>query len=258
MNGTALITGASGGIGKALADKFAQDGHSLVLVARSKEKLEQYAEEYRRYHGVGVKVIAKDLYNAEVCREIYEELQREQIQVDYLVNNAGFGLWGTFLETDGEDELRMIDLNCKTLTYMTKLFLPGMVERGHGGILNVASMAAFQPGPLMAVYYATKAYVLSLSGAIADELRGTGVSVTALCPGQTATNFVERANLGQSKLFQGKVMDVKKVADIGYRAFFQGKLTVVPGAFNSVLAFFSQRMPISVSARVARAFQERV
>jgi short-subunit dehydrogenase len=186
---TVLITGASGGIGKELADRFAKDGYDLVLVARSEGKLVDLAKEYRDKYRVQATVFAKDIALPGMVEEIYGELRKKGIAVDYLVNNAGFGLYGEFLETQIEQETNMIDINIKALTVMTKVFLPDMVKRRQGGVLNVASLVAFFPGPLMAVYYATKAYVLSFTETLENELRGTGVTVTALCPGPTATGF---------------------------------------------------------------------
>lgn len=168
-----------------------------------------------------------------MAEEIYRELKEKGITVDFLVNNAGFGLYGEFLETQLEQEMNMIDINIKALTVMTKVFLPDMVKRQQGGVLNVASLVAFFPGPLMAVYYATKAYVLSFTEALENELRGTGVTVSALCPGATATGFVDRAGLATSKLFRSGVMEVGQVADIGYREFLRGKTLIITGGATS-------------------------
>src|SRR6201986_3308991 len=184
---TALITGASGGIGLELARLFAADGHDLVLVARSAGKLSSLAEELAGRHNVGVRVIPADLAGAEAPGDIFDELRRDGVSVDALVNNAGVGSYGLFAETDLRTELDLLQINVVALTHLTKLFLPAMIARRRGYVMNVASTAAFQPGPLMAVYYASKAYVLSLSEALAAELKRTGVRVTALCPGPTNT-----------------------------------------------------------------------
>src|SRR5215207_6130989 len=179
---TALVTGASGGIGEELARLFAADGHDLVLLARSRDKLARLSEELAGKHGVGARVVAADLARPEAPREIFEELKGAGVTVDALVNNAGFGSYGLFAETDAKSELDLLQVNVVALTHLSKLFLPGMIARRRGYLMQVASTAAFQPGPLMAVYYASKAYVLSFSEALANECAGTGVVVSALCP----------------------------------------------------------------------------
>ncbi|WP_062233336.1 SDR family NAD(P)-dependent oxidoreductase [Fictibacillus sp. FJAT-27399] len=233
---TALITGASSGIGLELAKRFARDGYNVVLVARNERRLQILKQELEVQFHVQCTVHVKDLSKYSEAEALFQELQRQQITVDFLVNNAGYGLFGEFTETDLQDELSMIDINIKALTTLTKLFLPGMKERENGKILNVASTAAFQPGPLMAVYYATKAYVLSFSEALENEMKGMGVTVTALCPGPTKTGFESRANLGQSKLFKSGVMEVERVASIGYEGLMKGKSIVIPGFKNRLLA----------------------
>lgn len=255
---TVLITGASSGIGKELTYRFATDQHPLVLVARSERKLNELKKDLEAKYQIPVTVIVSDLSTEEGIKEMYEFIKNEQMIVDILVNNAGFGLFGDFLETKLEDELNMIDLNVRALTHLTKLFLPEMVNRNRGGILNVASTAAFQPGPLMAVYYATKAYVLSFSEALSEEVKGTNVTVTALCPGPTQTNFSERANLGKSKLFKNGVMDVKEVADVGYKGFKEGKSVVIPGFQNKMLASSVRFMPRKMVTSVVRKVQDKV
>ncbi|MDQ0245515.1 short-subunit dehydrogenase [Bacillus fengqiuensis] len=254
---TVLITGASGGIGKELAVHFAHDGHRLVLIARNSAKLEHLKKELEQDHQVEVLTIVKDISDQQSVKEVYEFLQKKNIQVDYLVNNAGFGLYGEFADTSLDDELNMIDLNIKSLTHLTKLFLSGMIANNRGGVLNVASTAAFQPGPLMAVYYATKAYVLSFTEALANELKDTNIKVTALCPGPTETGFSNRANLQESKLFKSGVMDVKEVASVGYKGFHSGKTVVIPGAQNKLLARSVRFMPRKVVTSVVRNVQER-
>jgi short-subunit dehydrogenase len=212
---TALVTGASGGIGLELARLLARSGYNMVLVARSEEKLAQLAQELTTRHEVAVRVLVKDLSRPEAPQEIFDELQREAIAIEVLVNNAGFGLYGAFSETDLNDELQMMQVNMVALTHLTKLLLPAMLKKKRGKILNVASTAALQPGPLMAVYYATKAYVLSFSQALNDELEGSGVSVTALCPGPTTSGFQSRAAMESSRLMKGNMMDARTVALIG-------------------------------------------
>ena len=198
---TALITGASSGIGLELANLFARDGNDLVLVARSEGKLRQIASRLEGEFGIATRVLAADLAKPHAAQELVMTLNVHKVTIDALVNNAGFGLAGPFVATDLDKELEMIQVNIVALTELTKLLLPGMVTRRSGRILNLASTAAFQPGPLMAVYYATKAYVLSFSEAIADELRDSGVTVTALCPGPTDTGFAAVASLESSRLF---------------------------------------------------------
>lgn len=258
MSKTVLITGVSGGIGKELADRFAKDGYDLVLVARSEGKLLELSKEYRKKYGTQSTVIAKDVASHGVPEEIAAELKEKGIAVDYLINNAGFGLYGTFLETQLEQETNMIDVNIKALTVMTKLFLPDMVKRRQGGVMNVASLVAFFPGPMMSVYYATKAYVLSFTEALENELSGTGVTVTALCPGLTSTGFADRSGMGSSKLFQrGGIMEAGQVADEAYRGFLRGKTFIMPGARNRFLALIPRFLPRKMVTRMIRSLQDR-
>lgn len=203
-------------------------------------------------------MFVKDLSKPEEITALHAELKERAVEVGMLVNNAGYGLYGPFTETDLQDELAMIDLNVRALTHLTKLFLREMVERKRGRIMNVASVAAFQPGPLMAVYYATKAYVLSFTEALENELRGTGVTVTALCPGATGTGFESRANLQQSKIFRRGVMDVETVADIGYRGFLKGETVVVPGFKNKLLVGAVRFVPRKWVTSIVRRVQEKV
>src|SRR5689334_20586996 len=198
---TALVTGGSGGIGFELAKVLARNGFDLTLVARKRDTLEAAAGRLEGQYEVNVHVFAADLRRSEAPQSVFDFLLNENIPIEVLVNNAGFGLGGEFSETDLNRELEMIQVNIAALTHLTKLFLPPMIKRKSGRILNVASTAAFQPGPLMAVYYATKAYVLSFSEALAEELRDSGVSVTALCPGPTRTDFASTARVGNSRLF---------------------------------------------------------
>jgi short-subunit dehydrogenase len=254
---TALVTGASGGIGFELARLFAADGHALVLVARSEDKLKALAAELSAKHGVEARVIASDLSRPEAPREIFGRLRADAVEVDALVNNAGFGTYGLFAETDLQKELDLLQVNVVALTHLTKLFLPGMIARRRGYVMQVASTAAFQPGPLMAVYYASKAYVLSLSEALANECEGTGVRISALCPGPTETGFVAAAGLGDSKLFDRAVMDARTVAEAGYRGLLAGKTLVIPGLRNNLLARTVGMMPRKLVTKVVRGIQER-
>jgi short-subunit dehydrogenase len=255
---TALITGASGGIGLDLARLFAEGGYDVVLVARTESKLKELATELASKHGVSARAVAADLADPAAPAQLMERLKAEGVQVDVLVNNAGYGGYGTFAETELDAELKMIQLNISALTALSKAVLPGMLARKSGRILNVASTAAFQPGPLMAVYYATKAYVLSFSEALANETKGTGVTVTCLCPGPTKTGFQQQAKMEESKLVKGKVMmDSLTVARIGYEALHQGQTVVIPGFMNKMLATSVRFLPRGAVTRLVRNTQER-
>jgi short-subunit dehydrogenase len=256
---TALVTGASGGIGEALARLLAENHHSLILVARRRDRLQALSEELTKLHRVAVRGIAADLADPAEVDKLLAVLRAQETQIDVLVNNAGVGVYGPFVETDWAAEQRMLHLNTVALTQLTKHFVPLMVARRHGRILNVASTAAFQPGPLMAVYYATKAYVLSFSEALANELAGTGVTVTCLCPGPTATEFQAAAKMEGSKLFRGPFrMDAAAVARAGYRGMQRGKPVVIPGWKNRLLAFAVRLAPRRLVTKIARGMQERV
>lgn len=255
---TALITGASGGIGLELARVFAREGYNLVLMARSEPKLQEIAADLSKKHATQVTVIAKDLAQSGAPDELYTELQSKHIDVDILVNNAGFATYGYFTEIDTHKDMEMVQLNIAALTHLSKLFLPGMKARGWGRLMNVASTAAFQPGPLMAVYYASKAYVLSLSEALAAELRGTGVRVTALCPGPTESGFQQRAAMEDSKLVQNGLMDAAAVAEQGYRALMKGTTVFIPGWMNRIMALAPRFTPRDLTARIVMNMQQRV
>lgn len=241
---TALITGASSGIGLEFARIFAKHKSDLVLVARSEEKLNELAEELSKNYGVKVKVIAKDLAEKNAPTDINTELEKEKIEIEYLINNAGFGGYGLYHETDWMKENDMIQVNITALAELSKIFVKGMVKRNSGRILNVASTAAFQPGPLMSVYYATKAFVLSLSEAMAYELRETNVTVTCLCPGPTKSNFQNAANINESGLVKGrKIPSSYDVALYGYNAMMKGEYVAIEGFMNTVMAFGVRFMP---------------
>ncbi|MBD2344272.1 SDR family NAD(P)-dependent oxidoreductase [Anabaena subtropica] len=253
----ALITGAASGIGYELAYIFAQNNYNLVLVDRVEEKIQEIAVTFPKEFGIFVKSIVKDLSKPTSPEEIFLELQQENIKVDVLVNNAGFGTYGLFNETNLTDELEMLQVNVVCTTHLTKLFLKNMVKQGDGKILNVSSAAAFQPGPLMAVYFATKAYVLSFSEALANELNGTGVTVTVLCPGTTQSAFHERTGMADSKLVKGKrMMDAATVAHIGYDALMQGKTIVIPGLINKIFAKSIRFIPRNLVTKIVRSMQE--
>jgi short-subunit dehydrogenase len=256
MTTVALITGATEGIGYELAKCFARDRHDLVLVARNREKLERVASEISASCGVRVSTVVQDLSVQEGARRVFDEVRSQGVAVDFLVNNAGVGTYGLFAEADLERELAMMQLNMISLTVLTKLFLPEMLRRRSGRILNVASTAAFQPGPLMAVYYATKAYVVSFTEALANELQGSGVAASVLCPGPTRSRFQESAGMGASKLFRSGVMEASDVAETGYRALMKGKTTIIPGLRNKMLAFSVRLGPRKLLPSIVRRFQE--
>ena len=251
-NKTALITGASSGIGYELARSFAGHGYDLVMVARSEQQLRQLAAGLQEAHGVATRVIVKDLALAGAPAEIVAELQRDDVQVDVLVNNAGFGNYGLFAENDLCAELRMLQVNIVALTHLTGLLLPGMLKRRTGKILNMSSVAGFQPGPRMAAYFASKSYVLSFSEALASELKGTGVSVTALCPGFVATHFHRRAGADGSKMMGMPKTDVKTVAELGYRALMNNRAVVVIGLVNNVIVQALRLAPRALIRSVSR------
>jgi hypothetical protein len=255
MTRTALVTGASGGIGRELATLLAADGLDVVLVARSEEDLVELGTRLQTDYGVTATVVVKDLANPDSPAEIEAALADRGIEIDVLVNNAGFATYGRFLDTDLDTERDELEVNVVAVTDLTKRFLPGMVERGDGRVLNVASVAAFQPGPLMAVYYASKAYVLSFSEALATELDGTGVTVTALCPGPTDTGFASRAEMGHSKLMQGDLQDPTAVARAGLRGMRAGEAVVVPGVRNKLLTVAVRLLPRGVVRSIVKRAQ---
>ncbi len=258
---TALITGASFGIGMELARIFGREGYSLVLVARSADRLRQLASELEKSHGTRSLILAADLTEPGAPAYVLDQTTRADMHVDVLVNNAGFGQYGLFAENDLEECLRQIQLNVTTLTHLTRLYLPAMMERAKTGsesegILNVASTAAFQPGPLMAVYFATKAYVLHFSEALANELSGTGVTVTCLCPGATATEFHKRARATGQRLLRFGAMDARSVAEDGYRALKAGRPVVISGFKNWLLAQSIRFSPRRMVTAIARKIQQ--
>jgi hypothetical protein len=256
---TALITGASGGIGYELAKLFARDRYNLVLVARSGDKLKQIATELQREFGISVKTVALDLAAQPAAKILFDHLEGEGAVVDVLVNNAGFGGFGEFAGMPEEEILGQIQLNVTALTYLMRLFLPGMLARGRGKIMNVASTAAFQPGPLMAVYYATKAYVLSFSEALANEVAGSGVVVSCFCPGATDTGFQKRAGMENSRLFKKiGAMNVEAVARDGYRGLMAGKTLVISGMQNWLVAESVRFAPRKWVTAVSRWVAEKV
>lgn len=251
-NQNALITGASSGIGRDLAHLFAADRYNLILVARSGDKLGQLAAELQAKYRVGAVALPIDLAEPAAADEIFHLLEEQGMPVDILVNNAGFGTHVRFARADPAEQLQMLQVNVLALTHLTRLFLPGMLRAKRGRILNVASTAAFQPGPFMAVYYASKAYVLSFSEAVAAELEGSGVTVTALCPGPTTTGFQQRAGIENAALLRANMMTSRDVARIGYRGLMRGQRVVIPGAANKLLAFATRLAPRRLATAIAK------
>src|SRR2546423_2230693 len=254
---TVLITGGSGGIGLEIAKVLARKGFDLVLVARNRDALEAAAGQIEGKYDVKVHVFAADLRRREAPEEIFDFLRNENVPIQILVNNAGFGLSGEFAETELTRELEMIQVNIAALTHLTKLFLPPMIKAKGGRVLNVASTAAFQPGPLMAVYYATKAYVLRFSEALAEELRHSGVTATAPCPGPTRTDLAAAAQVTESRLFTlFGIADASNVAEYGVTAMLHGRRVAIPGIKNKIVAQANRFAPRAITAKVARLAQE--
>lgn len=253
----AIVTGASSGIGLELARLLAADRYDLVLVARREAALRELAGELTRLHGVAAWAVPADLATGEGCNEIARQVEALGVEPRVLVNNAGFGLRGPFADGPLDRNLEMIDVNVRAVTHLTRLCLPGMLSRGAGRILNLASTAAFQPGPLMSVYYASKAYVLSFSVALAVELEGTGVTCTALCPGPTRTGFQDVAGTaGLARNNSSVVMSAEQVARAGYRGMMRGRTIVTPGTLNRLLALGVGAVPRRWAARLAKLSQE--
>lgn len=259
MTKTALITGSSSGIGLELAKIHAAKGDNLVLVARSRSKLEALKQQLEQQNHIKVHVIEKDLSLTDSSQQIFDETREKNIQIDYLINNAGFGDFGLFFQTQWSKELQMINLNITALTHLCKLYIPEMMQQGGGKILNVASTAAFQPGPTMAIYYATKAYVLHFSEAIGNELIGTNITVTALCPGATESGFQKVAAMEESNLVKGKKLpSSKSVAEYGYRAMMKGKAVAIHGLMNYLMANSVRFSPRAMVVKLARKIQDKV
>ncbi|MBS2000177.1 MAG: SDR family oxidoreductase [Cyanobacteria bacterium SZAS LIN-5] len=251
----ALVTGASEGIGFELCKLLAKDGYSIVLTARNQQQLEKRVEQLKE-HKIETHIIVQDLSLPDACEKIVEELTAKNLQIDILINNAGFANYGYFSSNSLEKEVALLQVNIVALTKLTKLLLPSMLKNKDGKIMNLASMAAFVAGPQMAVYYASKAYVLSFSEALACELEGTGVTVTAVCPGATATEFQERAGLGRSKLFSKfKPMDATTVSEIGYRGMMNGDVIVITGTSNKFMGLATRLLPRSVCTHMVKRIQ---
>jgi short-subunit dehydrogenase len=252
---TALVTGASTGIGRELALLFARDGYDLVLVARNEDALSDVADQVSKL-GRAAHVFAADLSGTGSAGRLHERLIAERITVDVLVNNAGVGARGRFDQIPLERQLSMIQLNVVSLTALTHRLLPGMVARNAGGILNVASTAAFQPGPLMTVYYATKAYVLSFTEGVAEELAETGLKITCLAPGPTESEFARTAGMTTARIFRGEVMSAAEVARAGYDGWREGKRLVIPGPRNLLGTLVVRLSPRRMAARIVKGLNE--
>jgi short-subunit dehydrogenase len=249
---TVLITGASSGIGMGLAKLFAADGSDLVLVARREDRLNELAEELKSEHGIEVLVLPKDLSKKTSPKEIFNHLKKEKIEIDVLVNNAGFGSRGTVSELDTDLQVDMVQVNAAALTHLTSLFLPGIIERGQGGILNVGSLAGFQPGPNLAVYFATKAYVLSFTEALAEEISNPNIKVSCFAPGPVKTEFGEKSDLEDSLLFKMSLMDLEPAVKAGYEGFRKGKTIVIPGLKQQIVPFLNRFTPRLIVRKIAK------
>ena len=253
MNKTALITGASVGIGFELSKIFSRNGYNLVLVSRTRQKLEAIAKELESKHDIQAKVIPKDLSQSTAPQELYDEIVADGIEITVLVNNAGFGLNGKFVDINTDKQMELIELNITSLTMLCKLFGADMVKRLSGKILNVASTAAFQAGPYMSTYYASKAYVLLFSEGIRNELEKDGVNVSVLCPGPTKTEFGDRAKMNHTKLLNGPwVMNAAEVAEVGFSGLMNRKRIIIPGAMNKIIAFSTRLTPRSLLVLITR------
>jgi uncharacterized protein len=256
MGMTALITGASGGIGYALARIHAENGGDLIVVARTKEKLERIKEEFESLYGIRVFFICKDLSQPGIAEKVLGDIRKLGVSVDYLINNAGIGDVGLFAESDWKRQEMMINLNITALVHLTRLLLPDMIERGSGKIMNLASTASFQPGPTMSVYFATKAFVLSFSEALNNEVAGSGITVTALCPGSTDTGFHQVAS-GEGRRYRDRELPPpERIALFGYRAMLKGIPVAVPGFRNRILALLVRFFPRRLVVGAVRKIQE--
>ena len=258
MSKTALITGASSGIGLELAKVFARENYDLIITARREEKLLDLKNELQTKYKIQVWVISGDLAESDIVEDIFNFVTEQDIEINVLVNNAGVGDYGLFIDSDWQRQHTMIQLNITALTKLTHLFLPMLSKQERAYIMNVASTAAFQPGPLMSVYYASKHYVLAFSEALANELNGTGVTVTTLCPGPTHSEFVEKANMQKSKLFDRfPVPDSREVAEYGYKSMLKGKRVAVHGLPNKISSTIVGLFPRNMVTAVVRKIQER-
>lgn len=249
MKDYTIITGSSSGIGYELANLFAEDKHNIILVARNEERLQIVKDKLRRTD-IDIKILALDLANMDDCNKLIKFVEENNIDISILVNNAGVGSFGDFKDIEWNEEEKLIDINIKALTKLTKYFLPKMIDKKRGGILNVASTAAFASGPRMATYYASKAYVLNLTEAIYEEVKGTGVKVSCLCPGPVKTSFQDKAGIKKSENAKKYLMDAQTVAKEGYYRFKKGKLIIIPGFKNRILVNINKLMPRFISRKI--------
>ncbi|MBN2884378.1 SDR family oxidoreductase [Patescibacteria group bacterium] len=252
-----LITGASSGIGLELAWVCARNNHDLLLIARHEDKLQELTKAIKEKYSVSVDYLPYDLSEIKSAQEIYNHCQAKDLFIDVLINNAGFGDWRKFIDSDIKRQLDMINVNISTLVYLSHLFIKDMKNNGGGKIMNIASAAAFQPGPLMSVYYATKAFVLHFSEAIANELKENNITVTAICPGPTASNFKKNANIGNSRLMKKRNLpSSKNVAEFSYRAMKKGKVVAIHGLINIIMTKLVNIIPRSIVVKMVRKIQE--
>ncbi|MGG7059596.1 SDR family NAD(P)-dependent oxidoreductase [Clostridium nigeriense] len=244
-----LITGATTGIGYELARLYAKDENNLILVARDEEKLKEVKDELEFYN-IKVYTIALDLSEDNSCEKVLDFVNKKNLSVDILINNAGMGSFGYLSEIEVEKELKLIDVNIRALTELTKMFLPSMIEHGEGSIMNVASTAAFCAGPKMATYYASKSYVLNFTEALYEELKGSEIKVSCLCPGPVKTNFQEKSGIRKSEAAKKALMTPKEVAKIAYKDFKNGKLIIIPGFKNKLIITLNKLIPRSLSRKI--------
>lgn len=253
---TVLITGATTGIGYEFAKLFASKGYDLVIVGRDRVKLPKIAAGLERHYKVSVRSIRKDLTTPRAADEIYSELRIAKVQVDILINNAGVGMYGEFYQMSAVQTLKLLQLNVVALTYLTRLFMPPMLKRRSGRVLNVASTASFLPGPLMTTYYASKHYVRAFSEGLSEEVRGSGVTVSALCPGPTKSNFWKAAEAAKSPMAVGRLASASSVARLGYRGLMRGKRVIVPGWRNKLVLLAGRLLPTGLVVRAVKRYQE--
>lgn len=244
-----LITGATAGIGYELAKLYAKDENNLILVARDEERLKEVKDELEFYN-IKVYTIALDLSEDNSCEKVLDFVNKKNLSVDILINNAGMGSFGYLSEIEVEKELKLINVNIRALTELTKMFLPSMIEHGEGAIMNVASTAAFCAGPKMATYYASKSYVLNFTEALYEELKGSEIKVSCLCPGPVKTNFQEKSGIRKSEAAKKALMTPKEVAEIAYRDFKKGKLIIIPGFKNKLIIRINKLIPRSFSRKI--------
>ncbi|WP_297993732.1 SDR family oxidoreductase [uncultured Clostridium sp.] len=244
-----LITGASMGIGYELAKLFAKDKHNLILISRNILKLQDVKNELSKFN-IDIKILASDLKNNEDIQDLFNYIEANKLNINILVNNAGIGTFGDFNNIEWKSEEALIDINIKALTKLTKYFLPKVVKEKEGGILNVASTAAFCSGPRMATYYASKAYVLNLTEAIYEEYKAAGIKISCLCPGPVKTSFQDKAGIKKSKSAKKYLMDAEEVAKICYKDFYKGKVIIIPGFKNKLLVMGNKLMPRSISRKM--------